>query len=52
MKYANDEGVLQNVYELLCERAVKDLNLNIAPSDILAGTALGELKEANVKHFT
>lgn len=39
MKYANDEGVLQNVYELLCERAVKDLNLNIAPSDILAGTA-------------
>jgi len=35
IKYANDEGILQKAYELLCQRAIEELNLNIKPSDIL-----------------
>ena len=39
VKYANDEGILQKTYELLCQRAIEELNLNVEPSDIMDGKA-------------
>lgn len=37
IKYANDEGILQRTYELLCGRAITELNLDVAPSDVVSG---------------
>lgn len=39
IKYANDEGILQKTYELLCGRAIDELSLSIAPFQVVDGEA-------------